>query len=88
MRLTAAVLSLALAACTASAEGTLQPAVYRVIKSQDGNNAGERSIRGLLKRQYCNSGYGLCKTGGCCPIGGQCCNDGELRYENIATARC
>ncbi|KDQ29609.1 hypothetical protein PLEOSDRAFT_1093062, partial [Pleurotus ostreatus PC15] len=33
-------------------------------------------ISGLLARQSCPSGYGLCSGGDCCPLGGRCCGAG------------
>lgn len=35
-------------------------------------------LRGLLEvRQYsCQAGWGTCDSGGCCPIGGECCSNG------------
>lgn len=46
------------------------------------SQSGDRDMRELLVgRQGCQSGFGLCSnTGSCCPLGGDCCNDGRLFY--------
>lgn len=75
-QLVALVFLLATAAVRAGAEELVQfePATYRTI---DAVGAEESNvIRGLLKaKRACPRHYGHCKTGGCCPLGGQCCKD-------------
>lgn len=36
----------------------------------------DNPLSGLLVRQSCPSGYGLCTNGRCCPLGGRCCGGG------------
>ncbi|KIL61422.1 hypothetical protein M378DRAFT_166867 [Amanita muscaria Koide BX008] len=57
----------------------LQPPIYHSHKANGGGNLKQRSIiGGLLKRQYCNPGYGYCSNSGrCCPLGDGCCNTGK-----------
>jgi hypothetical protein len=43
-------------------------------------------LRGLLEsRQSCSAGYGLCATGGCCPLGGRCCSNGIIIHTFLGT---
>ena len=43
-------------------------------------------LRGLLEsRQSCSPGYGVCSTGGCCPLGGRCCSNGIVRHTFLGT---
>lgn len=42
-------------------------------------------ISGLLARQSCPSGYGLCSGGDCCPLGGRCCGAGMFTSSFGAT---
>ncbi|KAF4601842.1 hypothetical protein EYR40_005042 [Pleurotus pulmonarius] len=41
-----------------------------------GTTRRDTLISGLLARQSCPSGYGLCSGGDCCPLGGRCCGAG------------
>lgn len=62
----------------ASALHPIQPRIYRTGSS----SIDATTIRGLLiaRQSGCPSGYGYCKnTGGCCPLGGDCCSDGLWR---------
>lgn len=38
-------------------------------------------LRGLLevRQSSCRIGWAACSSGGCCPIGGQCCSNGQSR---------
>ena len=43
-------------------------------------------LRGLLEsRQSCSPGYGVCSTGGCCPLGGECCSNGIVIHAFLGT---
>lgn len=50
---------------------------------QDLETIQTSSIEGLLKARACPSGTGLCKSGGCCPIHGECCNNGNASSCNL-----
>ena len=78
MRRLVGVLSLLLAIHSHSqvnAQGQLQPAIFRSANK----SVGSKTIRGLLRARQvtCDPGFGLCRTGGCCPVGGDCCSDGQ-----------
>lgn len=86
--------SLVLALCLSAASSTSIPATAEVTDTaqledplyhplQDLEQPQSSSIEGLLKARSCPSGTGLCRTGGCCPIHGQCCNNGKHKESNF-----
>lgn len=62
----------------------LTPLVSNPLRSNSARGDMDRRdnpLEGLLVRQSCPSGWGLCNDGRCCPLGGRCCGGGKtLRF--------
>jgi len=65
----------------------LTPLIIKPLGSSNVEARDEPGIlRGLLEsRQSCSAGYGVCSTGGCCPLGGRCCSNGIVIHTFLGT---